>query len=109
MGIIVPALRILGSLTRNREYLIEMLKENNLMEGLEKVLMSDKKVIRTEACWVLSNIAAGSLEDVNFLLSHEKLVGKLILLFETDIPAVRAELAVLFSNLTLEGKKEFVF
>ena len=38
------------------------------MEALSKLLNSDKKVIRTETCWVLSNIASGNIHEVNFFL-----------------------------------------
>lgn len=60
------------------------------MEALSKLLNSDKKVIRTETCWVLSNIASGNIHEVNFLLSHDNLISKLLLLFESDVASVRA-------------------
>ena len=67
-----------------------MLKVEGLMEALSKLLNSDKKVIRTETCWVLSNIASGNIHEVNFLLSHDNLISKLLLLFESDVASVRA-------------------
>jgi len=39
----------------------------DVLSSLEKVLEHYKKVVRREACWVISNIAAGVRHQVNII------------------------------------------
>lgn len=109
VGIVIPVVRIFGNITVSHEHLEEVLKIEGLMEGLARGLNSDKKVVRTETCWVLSNIASGSTHEVNFLLSHDNIINKLLMLFETDVSSVKAEIASLFANFSFEGNPENIF
>jgi hypothetical protein len=38
--------------------------DNGLIQALGQVLQHPKKTLRKEACWVLSNITAGSREQL---------------------------------------------
>ena len=70
MAILVPSIRILGNVsTGSAEHTNELLNAGILMY-LEKVLEHHKKVVRREACWVISNIAAGNRGQVEAILSR---------------------------------------
>jgi Armadillo/beta-catenin-like repeat len=62
---------------------------NGLLDPLEKVLDHPKKVGRREACWVVSNIAAGTRFQVESLLNKQSLLSIVLRLFETDGNDVR--------------------
>lgn len=79
------------------------------MQALYKLLSAEKKVIRTEVCQVLSNIGAGSQQEVSFLLSHQDIIGRLLILFEGDGATVRSQIAILLGNIIMEGKPEIIF
>ena len=70
MGILVPSIRILGNIsTGTSEQTGELLKYD-ILTPLHKVLDHNKKVVRREACWVISNIAAGVKQQIDELLKR---------------------------------------
>jgi hypothetical protein len=56
-------------------------------------------VIRRETCWVLSNIAAGSKEQVEALLKLDLLVKKIVELFKIDGEDVKREICHIFASI----------
>lgn len=70
MGVLVPSIRILGNIsTGSVEHTNELLS-CGILPPLEKVLDHHKKVVRREACWVISNIAAGNRTQVEAVLQR---------------------------------------
>lgn len=70
MGLLIPSIRILGNIsTGSVDHTNELLKYNALAM-FEKVLAHTKKVARREACWVLSNITAGSKSQVEAVITR---------------------------------------
>ncbi len=45
------------------------------------MLNNDKKLIRLETCWVLSNITSSQQTYINKIIGNEKLIAKLLSLF----------------------------
>ena len=84
MSLLVPSIRILGNIsTGSSEHTNELLKYN-ILDPIERVLEHHKKVVRREACWVISNIAAGSRQQVDAIITRGTLLKKVLELFETD-------------------------
>jgi hypothetical protein len=57
--IIVPSLRCLGNIVSGNEQQTQAVIDANVLTNLVTLLSHSKKNIRKEACWMLSNIAAG--------------------------------------------------
>lgn len=73
------------------------------------MLEHHKKVVRREACWVLSNISAGIRAQVDAILGREVLIKKILELFETDGNDVRREICYIFSNFAHAGEPTNIF
>ena len=70
MALLIPSIRILGNIsTGSVEHTNELLS-HNLLGLLLKVLDHHKKVVRREACWVLSNITAGNKSQVEAVVQN---------------------------------------
>ena len=63
------------------------------------------QLIRKETCWALSNIAAGSAEQVDALLANTELVRAVVAVSEQDIDwMVRKEAAFIICNICTSGQ-----
>lgn len=81
-ALLVPVVRIIGSITKiNDEYIDLLLENRSVLDCFVDLLNFPKKVVRMETCWMLSNIAAGTERQVSALIGNEALVAKLLLLF----------------------------
>jgi hypothetical protein len=109
MGLLIPSIRILGNIsTGSAEHTNELIV-NGVLDPLEKVLDHTKKVVRREASWVVSNIAAGTRFQVEALLGKESLLKLVLKLFETDGNDVRKEICYIFSNMAHSGDPLTIF
>ncbi|BBH06023.1 importin alpha isoform 9, partial [Prunus dulcis] len=87
LQLLIPVLRSLGNLIAG-----------NIIEVLVKCLNSEHRVLKKEAAWVLSNIAAGSIEHKRLIYSSEA-VPLLLRLLSTAPFDIRKEVAYVLGNL----------
>lgn len=55
-----------------------------ILDVFEALIDSQKSLVRREVCWIISNISAGTRSQVDLLLSKEKMIDKILTLFELD-------------------------
>ncbi|KAF0920756.1 hypothetical protein E2562_036840 [Oryza meyeriana var. granulata] len=104
LQLLIPVLRALGNLIAADDYMVDsvLIVGNNIIDqalsGLIKCLKSDNRVLRKEASWALSNIAAGSFEHKKLIFSSEAtpLLIHLVTSAQFDI---RREAAYTLGNL----------
>lgn len=66
-------------------------------------------MVRREACWVISNITAGSRNQVESVLARESLLKKVLNLFDEDATDVKREICYIFSNMAHAGEPQHIF
>lgn len=66
-----------------------VIRQDNFFDCLYALLQHEKKIVRAETCWIISNIAAGNTEQVDQLLCRDDIVGELLKLFESDANDVK--------------------
>ncbi|KAM7468164.1 hypothetical protein LguiB_015726 [Lonicera macranthoides] len=104
LQLLIPVLRSVGNLVAAdaRTTSIVLVAGNeitaNLVGALTKCLKSEHRVLKKEAAWVLSNIAAGSLEHKQLIYSSEAVPVLLSLLSRTPFD-IRKEVAYVLGNL----------
>lgn len=101
--LIIPALRSLGNLVAGDSHTTSVLVPGHeitdkVIAALLKCLKSEHRVLKKEAAWVLSNIAAGSIEHKQLICSSDvvALLSRLLLRAPFDI---RKEVAYALGNL----------
>ena len=68
MIIAVPSLRTLGNIFTASDDLVRVAIEQGVLQTFDKLLKHDRKAIRKEICWSLSNVTAGSPELIQICL-----------------------------------------
>ncbi|KAF5737560.1 hypothetical protein HS088_TW13G00445 [Tripterygium wilfordii] len=104
LQLLIPVLRSLGNLVAGDSYITSAVLvpgrdiTGNVIEVLVKCLKSEHRVLKKEAAWVLSNIAAGSVEHKQFIYASEA-ASLLLRLLSTAPFDVRKEVAYVLGNL----------
>ncbi|GLT47905.1 hypothetical protein SLA2020_215590 [Shorea laevis] len=104
LQLLIPVLRSLGNLVAGDSHTTSTILvpgceiTDNVIKVLVKCLQSEHRVLKKEAAWVLSNIAAGSIEHKQLIYSSEALplLLRLLSLAPFDI---RKEVAYVLGNI----------
>ena len=103
----LPALRIIGNFTFADNTYIEQLISLNVLSKLQPFLRSPNAKVRKEVIWTLSNVAAGTKEQVQALFQHaicqDALGG-----FRDPGYKIALETSYLFKNLAQKLSSETV-
>lgn len=67
------------------------------------LLDSQRKSIRREACWILSNVCAGPCSQVSQVISQVGILPRLLSMFQHDANDVKREICYVFSNMAHMG------
>ncbi|KAK4432432.1 Importin subunit alpha-9 [Sesamum alatum] len=104
LQLLIPLLRSLGNLVAGDSYITNNVLVAgreitvNVIQALIKCLKSEHRVLKKESAWVLSNIAAGSVEHKKIIHSSEA-VSVLMRLLSTAPFDIRKEVAYVLGNL----------
>lgn len=103
-----PAIRLIGSLANEGEKQTEYLINNGVFDICMDLLSHKKNQIRTETCWIISNIAAGVESQVDKLLERQDILDKVYQMLQTEDNACKEEIEWIFANLGHLGNKSKV-
>ncbi|KAF0684752.1 Aste57867_23267 [Aphanomyces stellatus] len=73
-----PVLRLLGNIVSGDEVFSQAVLDAGLLATMPRVLMNSSRSIREEACWMLSNIAGGKLEQMQAVMDAPGVVAALV-------------------------------
>lgn len=99
LGIAVPSMRTLGSITTGDNRQTEAAVQAGLLPQLEKLLSCSKATVRKETAWVVSNITAGTTSQLQQVFDSG-VMKKLAELAMHDVFEVRRECVWAISNST---------
>lgn len=104
--LIVPALRTLGNIVSGDDGQTQSVIAAGGVTAIVPLLQNSKKNIRKEACWTLSNIAAGSPEQITQLISTPEMLTRVLQQMSTSAEwDVRKEASWVVSNIATGGQK----
>ncbi|KAL3839631.1 hypothetical protein ACJIZ3_024222 [Penstemon smallii] len=110
LQLLIPVLRSLGNLVAGDTYVTNIILiagreiTENAIQALAKCLRSEHRVLKKESAWVLSNIAAGSIEHKQLIHSSEA-VPLLIRLLSTAPFDIKKEVAYVLGNLCVAANE----
>ena len=78
--------------------------ENGVLPALCKLLNHEKRAIRKECCWALSNISAGNGDQIERVLSIPQLPELLVQVLKNDSWEVKKEAAWAVTNCFSGGR-----
>merc|ERR1712032_143135 len=100
---VTPALRSAGNIVSGNERQTQAAIDAGIIPALGTLLDHGKQNIRKEACWTLSNIAAGTPAQVSSLLACPSIVQKVMQLLGSDNFQVQKEAVWVIANLCTAG------
>ncbi|KAM3340125.1 importin subunit alpha-9 [Capsicum galapagoense] len=104
LQLLIPVLRSLGNLVAGETHITKFVLvarhdlTGNAIQALVKCLKSEHRILKKEAAWVLSNIAAGSVEHKQLIYSSEAMPFLLDLL-STAAFDIKKEVAYVLGNI----------
>lgn len=69
----LPSLRVIGNVVSGNAKQTQKVIELGGLEYLKRCLFHEKKSIRKETCWIISNLAAGTSSQVEALIRSDYL------------------------------------
>ncbi|CAE6085746.1 unnamed protein product [Arabidopsis arenosa] len=102
LQLLIPVLRSVGNFVAVDPKAILTILIQSIIGVLAKCLRSEHRVLKKEAAWVLSNIAAGSIEHKRMIHSTE-VMPLLLRLLSTSPFDIRKEVAYVLGNLCVES------
>lgn len=102
-SVVTPALRTIGNIVSGSNEQTEAVLDAGLMSQMKGLLNSSKRMICKEACWVLSNIAAGTHQQIGIVLKTKGIMGRVVEMAQTSEWEVRKEAIWVVSNIATGG------
>jgi len=104
--IITPALRTVGNFVTGNEVQTQAVIDANILDKVTDLLVNMKKNIRKETCWLISNIAAGTTDQIDYLMKRPRTLNKVVDAVMNDEWEVRKEATWVLSNITTGGRDD---
>jgi len=67
----LPCLRIIGNIVSGNAHQTQMVIDAGILQYLKKTIFHEKRSIRKESCWIISNIAAGTQQQIEALITND--------------------------------------
>jgi len=99
--LIAPALRTLGNIVTGNDEQTQLVLDSGILPNMLNLLQHPKKALRKEACWLISNVAAGSKAQISMLLDEPRLIPEVLQHLAWGQWEVREEAAWAISNLCM--------
>ena len=102
---IMPALRTLGNIVSGSDTQTQAVLDAGLLTLAPELLQKSKKSIRKEACWAISNVAAGTPLQLDYLMQHGEVMSLVLdLMGSSSEWDVRKEAVWVVSNIATAAK-----
>ena len=75
--LLTPTVRCLGNFATGSDLQTQQVLDSGLLNYLPKLLDNPRKGIRKESCWVASNIAAGTSDQISALITKTGVIDKI--------------------------------
>ena len=108
LTVVTPALRIIGNLISGTDRQTQAAVEAQALRAIVPLLTNAKRNIRREACWAVSNVAAGTPQQISAMMLVPGLVQGVIHNLRSAEWVVRKEACWVVFNVATTGAPEHV-
>jgi hypothetical protein len=108
LAVSMPSLRIVGNVVSSVDRHTQAAVDAGTMAALVPMLRSHRRNVRREACWAISNVAAGTHAQIGALLATPGLVAAVLDTMRSSEWHVRKEAAWIVCNTAAAGAPEHV-
>lgn len=96
----------MGNLVTGTDAQTTMVIQSGALEKIVNLLSHEKRAVRREACWTLSNITAGSPDQIALVVRTPGYIEKLLTLINSDSAEIKREASWVISNATARAAPE---
>ena len=108
VNIMTPALRTIGNIVSGNDKCTQHCLDHNLLQVLSSLINHQKKAVRKETCWALSNITAGTQLQISQVANYPGMLANLIGHVRDSEWDVKKEAAWAVANMTTTATPEIV-
>jgi len=108
LTVVTPALRIVGNLISGSDRQTQAAVDAGALRAVVPLLSHAKRNIRREACWAISNVAAGTRAQIDHMMTVPGLVQGVVSSLRTGEWVVRKEACWVVFNVATTGTPEHV-
>lgn len=101
-------LRILGNFVSGNTQQTQRVVDAGILHNAYSLLNSSKKSLRKETAWLVSNIVAGTLEQITAVITTPRLLKRLIDCANNDVWDVRKECIWALANICSGGEPNHI-
>ena len=105
---LTPALRTVGNVVTGNDKQTQAMLDANLLDKMKFLLNHERRMIKKETCWVLSNIAAGTIKQIGSVLGKNGCMAQVADMAEHATWEVRKEAIWVVSNVCTGGNNVHV-
>lgn len=102
-NVVTPALRTVGNIVSGNDDQTQAIIDADLMSHMKYLLNHPKRMVRKEACWVLSNIAAGTHKQISAVIKTKGCCVRVTEMATSAEWEVRKEAIWVISNIATGG------
>ena len=104
----IPALRACGNIVTGTDEQTQYMLDHGIVGYLGQLMKAEKRALRKEACWSLSNITAGTPSQIQVVLDAEGVIATTLqkAMPEGDVFEVRKEALWVIGNAFSGGTRE---
>jgi len=107
--VVTPALRVIGNLISGSDKCTQVAIDNGALRAIVPLFGNQKRTIRREACWAVSNIAAGTREQISTMMAVPGLMSCVTQQLRSNVEwQVRKEACWVVFNVATTGDAEHV-
>jgi len=107
-SIITPALRTLGNFVSGSDMQTQAVLDAGVLDYVVNLLTNAKKNVRKETCWLLSNIAAGTHDQISTIMRSPRPLSLVVDAVKNAEWDVKKEATWVISNIATGGTDEHV-
>lgn len=108
LNLLTPLVRTLGNFVTGTDEQTQAVVDAGVIQHMARLLGHNNRNIRKEACWLLSNIAAGSTGQLEAVLKASGLMETVVDIARNDRWEVRKEALWVVSNMFTTGEEYHV-
>ena len=107
--VVTPALRVIGNLISGSDKCTQIAVDNGALRAIVPLFGNTKRTIRREACWAVSNIAAGTKEQITAMMAVPGLMACVTAQLRSNVEwQVRKEACWVVFNVATTGNADHV-
>eukprot|EP01017_Pseudomicrothorax_dubius_P048810 TRINITY_DN895_c0_g2_i3.p1 TRINITY_DN895_c0_g2~~TRINITY_DN895_c0_g2_i3.p1 ORF type:complete len:504 (+),score=139.48 TRINITY_DN895_c0_g2_i3:61-1512(+) len=110
LNVVIPTVRVLGHVLSGAKHQTDEVLKTDAVAQFRRLLSVKRKLVKKEVCFCLSNITAGTSDQVSHVVRDEELVKKLLdIALNHEEDEIKREAIWVLANATNHGTEDDIY